>query len=130
MIQLILLQPRQRKTKKTTRVEKERRKERAEKKRRGLRRKSRWTVTTARFVQVLNLCFLFALLERQEDIVIVVEYIFFKLHPVAVTTETQLSDNDDDRTQDLILVTDSGAEVRKQCGDTLSWMSVCSLPES
>lgn len=76
VIQLILLQPRQRKTKKTTRVEKERRRERAEKKRRGLRRKSRWTVTTARFVQVLNLCFLFALLERQEDIVIVVEYIF------------------------------------------------------
>lgn len=50
---------------------------------------------------------------------------FFKLHHVDVTTETQLSDNDADRTQDLILVTDSRAEVRKQCGD------VCvSLPQS
>lgn len=38
-------------------------------------------------------------------------YLFQKGHCVSLTTETQLSDNDDDRTQDLIMVTDSGAEV-------------------
>lgn len=31
---------------------------------------------------------------------------------VSLTTETQLSDNDDDRTQDLTMVTDTKAEVR------------------
>lgn len=38
-------------------------------------------------------------------------YFSQKGHCVSLTTETQLSDNDGDRTQDLIMVTDSGAEV-------------------